>query len=77
LYAALDDPEAVHLSTHMYPAHRREVLAAIRDRLKRNLPCRVVSTQLVEAGVNLDFPMVYRALGPLDSVVQAAGRCNR
>ncbi|MFZ5993315.1 MAG: CRISPR-associated helicase Cas3' [Deinococcota bacterium] len=77
LYAALDDPEAVHLSTHMYPAHRREVLAAIRDRLKHNLPCRVVSTQLVEAGVDLDFPMIYRALGPLDSVVQAAGRCNR
>lgn len=77
LFATLDDPEAIHLSTHLYPVHRREVLASIRTRLEQGLPCRVVSTQLVEAGVDLDFPVVFRAVGPLDSMVQAAGRCNR
>lgn len=77
LFKTLDDPKAFHLSTGMCPAHRRDVLKQIKDRLKAGEPCSVVSTQLVEAGVNLDFPMVLRALGPLDSIVQAAGRCNR
>ena len=57
--------------------HRRKVLAAIRQRLKAGDTCRVVSTQLVEAGVDLDFSTVYRASAGFDSIAQAAGRCNR
>jgi len=66
-----------HLSTNMYPEHRRRVLDKIRVRLKSKETCRVVSTSLVEAGVDLDFPVVYRAMAGLDSIAQAAGRCNR
>lgn len=68
---------AFHLSTNMYPEHRRRVLDSIRQRLKAGLPCRVVSTSLIEAGVDVDFPVVYRAMAGLDSIAQAAGRCNR
>ena len=66
-----------HLSTLMYPAHRQAVLQTVRQRLKDGMPCRVVSTSLIEAGVDVDFPAVYREVAGLDSVLQAAGRCNR
>ena len=72
-----DIQDVFHLSTNMYPRHRQRVLAEISRRLTVGEPCRVVSTQVVEAGVDLDFPLVLRACAPLDSIVQAAGRCNR
>lgn len=67
----------LHLSANMCPRHRSAVLRLIRRRLKMNRPCRVISTQLVEAGVDVDFPVVYRAMAGLDAIAQAAGRCNR
>lgn len=66
-----------HLSSRLCPQHRREKLASIHQRLREGLPCRLVSTQLIEAGVDVDFPIAFRALGPLDSIIQTAGRCNR
>lgn len=69
---------AFHLSAAMCPAHRSAVLADIKRRLADpDSTCRLVSTQLIEAGVDIDFPVVYRALAGVDSIAQAAGRCNR
>jgi CRISPR-associated endonuclease/helicase Cas3 len=76
LAEALSD-DTLHLSAAMCPAHRLSVLAEIRRRLSTNKPCRLVSTQLIEAGVDVDFPVVYRALAGLDSIAQSAGRCDR
>lgn len=66
-----------HLSTNMYPNHRKEIIKTIKERLKNGEECRVVSTQLIEAGVDVDFPVVFRSIAGIDSIVQAAGRCNR
>ena len=82
LYEAVSDRVAdvsavYHLTTLMYPEHRARVLAEIRECVRDGKPCIVVATSLVEAGVDLDFPVVYRAVAGVDSMVQAAGRCNR
>ena len=68
---------ARHLTTLMCARHRSEVLAEVRQRLRDGLPCRLVATSLIEAGVDVDFPCVLRAEAGLDSIAQAAGRCNR
>ena len=77
VYQLLPREGSYHLSTLMYPAHRQQVFSEIRSRLKADLPCRVVSTSLIEAGVDVDFPAVFREIAGLDSILQAAGRCNR
>lgn len=77
LYQLIEPEGRFHLSTLMTPEHRSQTLGKIRERLSQGLPCRVISTSLIEAGVDLDFPTVWREENGLDSVLQAAGRCNR
>lgn len=77
IYGKLSGKNVFHLSTLLYPKHRRKVLEQIRENLKKGERCIVVSTSLVEAGVDLDFPTVFREMAGLDSILQAAGRCNR
>ena len=66
-----------HLSASMCPTHRTQKLAEIRERLRLKKYCKVISTQLIEAGVDIDFPVVFREMTGIDSIAQAAGRCNR
>ena len=77
LYSMLDSDSKFHLSTLMYPHHRQSTIAQIQNALANGLPCKVISTQLLEAGVDLDFPVGFRALAGLDSIIQAGGRVNR
>lgn len=77
IYKQLEGEGVYHLSTSMYPKHRRSILREIRERLQKNKKCILISTSLVEAGVDLDFQSVYRELAGVDSMIQAAGRCNR
>jgi len=78
LYTAMEGADGLyHLSALMCPVHRRQVLDVIRRRLSDVQACRVISTQLIEAGVDIDFPVVFRSVAGIDSVAQAAGRCNR
>jgi CRISPR-associated endonuclease/helicase Cas3 len=77
LYKMLNSNGNYHLSTLMYPKHRKRIIDEIRLRLAEGSPCKVISTQLLEAGVDLDFPVGFRALAGLDSIIQAGGRVNR
>ena len=69
--------ECFFLTTDLCAVHRSDQIQKIKERLKTGLPCRVVATQCIEAGVDLDFDVMYRALAPLEAIIQAAGRCNR
>ncbi|MFZ3070465.1 MAG: CRISPR-associated helicase Cas3' [Anaerolineaceae bacterium] len=77
LFDALSEDGKFHLSTLMYAAHRKRVIDNIRERLKNGQKCRVISTQIMEAGIDIDFPVGFRAIAGLDSIIQSGGRVNR
>ncbi len=77
LFKSVDDSSVFCLTTLLCPLDRSEMLGEIRRRLSEDLPCKVISTSLIEAGVDVDFPCVYRAIAGLDSIIQSGGRCNR
>ena len=77
VYNMLSEEGTYHLSTYMTPVDRKKTMSIIKERLLDGKECRVISTSLVEAGVDMDFPKVYREKAGLDSIIQAAGRCNR
>ena len=77
LYEMLPIEGRYHLSTTMTSSHRTKIINTIKNRLKQGLVCRVISTSLIEAGVDIDFPIVYREMAGMDSIVQCGGRCNR
>ncbi|MBO4780049.1 MAG: CRISPR-associated helicase Cas3' [Selenomonadaceae bacterium] len=78
IFETLRDEENVfYLTTNLCATHRAKILQEIKKNLEQNQPCRVISTSLIEAGVDLDFPCVYREIAGLDNIIQSAGRCNR
>jgi len=77
LFNLLLGEDVFHLSTLMCPTHRKETIQEIKDRLRCSRPCKVISTQIMEAGIDVDFPEGYRSMSGLDSIIQAAGRVNR
>ena len=78
VYEAWGENDGTYLiTTALCPAHRKRILAEVKYRLDNGLPCKVAATQCIEAGVSIDFSYVYRALAPLTSIAQTAGRCNR
>ena len=76
-FGSVDEDSLFHLSTSLCPAHRKKIFNTVRQRLDDELPVLCISTQLIEAGVDVDFNSVIRFLAGLDSIAQAAGRCNR
>lgn len=77
IYENLPEEGRFYLTTNLTPYSRKKVLAKIKERLSSGKTCRVVSTSLIEAGVDVDFPVVYREINGLDSIIQSGGRCNR